>query len=225
MYGNLSRFILVSVACLAVVGFAPAKVSAYADVVFVIDESNSIDSGEFAAMKQYCLDVVAAFDFTGPRAARFGAYGFALSERLIVALNADSASVVGALANMVWCGGDGTCLYCGLRGARSQLMVYGRSGYPDVVVVLTDGEPNRPIDTANAKLAAQQEIDALVALGATVFPVAVGSTYGLEEYLATLGSPVHTLGNPGALVANILATPVAENTWSSLKMRSNSPDR
>ena len=226
MYGNLSRFILVTIVCSAFLGLAPATVSAYADVVFVIDESGSVTSAEFAAMQQYCLDVVAAFDFSGSRAAAFGAVLFCDSDRSVVALGADSVTVVNALTNMEPYDSPikNSCLYCGLNNARNQLIAYGRSGFPDVVVVLTDGEPNRPIDTAYAKQAAQGEIDVLVALGATVFPVAVGSEYGLEDYLATLGAPVHTLDDPAALVASILATPVGAESWSSVKARIGSSD-
>lgn len=174
------------------------------DLVLVLDESGSIDSGEFSQLKSFADDVVEAVGDDGlfANGGRAAVVGFAGSAAPVISLSADEDAVRNAIATNTQVGGS-TCISCGLDVANAVL------GPDDparnqVVIVITDGNANPGDPTAAAAASLQGK--------ATVFAVGVGdgvSQATLETVASGPGSAnTFSVGGFGDLAA-LLETLVA----------------
>ena len=113
------------------------------DIVFLVDESGSVGSGNFAKVKWFLTNLVGRLDIDSGNtrvglvtfASRVGS-GFNLSDHSTV------ASIQSAISALSYSGG-GTDTAAALAHVRTSMLTSAagdRSNVPDVVVVLNDGK-------------------------------------------------------------------------------------
>jgi len=137
--------------------FAVPTTTVNFDVVFVIDESGSMQQNDHNNLR-----VEAAKQFTDMLATdspknRAAIYGFETSERKILNLTTlNNKEAVKASLNSIHSGG-GTNIYSGLQAAVQEIEAYNDC-YTPVIILMTDGQDNSTltnytplIDRANAK--------------------------------------------------------------------------
>lgn len=158
------------------------------DLMLVLDRSGSIDASELATLKSAAKSFV---DDIGPTAStsHVGMSSFETTATLDQHLT-DSGTTVKASIDALVSGGF-TNLAGGIDLATGELANPG-DGHdrpdgdsPDVMVIITDGAPNRPSPIATAQAQAAAEADAARADGIEVFVVGVGVTSSTETYLKT----------------------------------------
>jgi len=112
------------------------------DIVLVLDESGSIDAGEFSQLRQFAVDVVNSFTF-GATATQVGIVMFSNNARTILALTPIKNSALNAIGSIVQRGGT-TCIPCGLQNAISVFNgpQGNRANVNRFVILLTDGVNN-----------------------------------------------------------------------------------
>ncbi|MFH1111476.1 MAG: vWA domain-containing protein [Patescibacteria group bacterium] len=145
-----------------------------ADVMLVLDRSNSIDAGELAILKNAANAFVTALGPT-PSGTHMGQSSFSTTGTLDQILTGVAANMTAAINSLVTSGF--TNLFDGITLATSELTgINDRldSTSPDFMVVITDGNPNRPIEST-ARAMAATAADAARAAGIEVFVVGVGS--------------------------------------------------
>jgi len=155
------------------------------DVMLVLDRSGSISAPELVTLKNAGNAFINALNLSATTAhsgqssfATLGSLDLQLTDDPTAAHNAVNALVTGGFTN----------LFQGLSLADTELQsVRDRADgtSPDFVVVITDGEPNRPAPPANAQALAAAEADDLRAHGVVVYVVGVGVTPANETYLKT----------------------------------------
>ena len=160
------------------------------DLMLVLDRSSSIDSGELADLKTAANAFVTAL---APSAAgvHVGQSSFSTNGSLdqhLTDVEADVHTKINALSPS-----GATNLYEGINLARVELddshIIHERPATPDVMVIITDGQPNRPTDIATAELLAKVEADLARTNGAEIFVVGVGSDVD-SAYLQTIADDV-----------------------------------
>lgn len=162
-----------------------------ADVMLVLDRSGSINSTELTDLKNAATAFVTALS-PSVAGAHVGEVSFSTNATLDVHLT-DNAATVNAAINGLVAGGF-TNLYQGLLFSGTELSNPGdghdrpEPGSPDHLVVITDGNPNRPQPEATARAQALVQATALKAGGATIYVVGVGSDVD-SVYLTTIASP------------------------------------
>lgn len=162
-----------------------------ADVMMVLDRSGSISATELADLKNAATSFVTALNPSAP-GSHVGMSSFSTNATLNVHLTSTAATVNTAI-NALSSGGF-TNLYEGLLLAGNELLNPGDGDdradltSPDHVVVITDGNPNRPQPDANARAQALAQATALKGGGATVYVVGVGNDVD-AVYLQTIASP------------------------------------
>lgn len=155
------------------------------DMMLVLDRSSSIDATELQTMKDAANAFVTAL---APSAGgvHIGQSSFATSGTLdqhLTDVEADVHTAINALVN-----GGLTNLFEGIDLANAELddlHAHERPSVKDVMVVLTDGHPNQPPDSANAEAVAKAEADAARAAGVEIFVVGIGSDVD-AAYLQTI---------------------------------------
>jgi uncharacterized protein YegL len=146
-----------------------------ADVMLVLDRSGSISSAELTALKSAALDFVTVLN-PGPDDAHIGQSSFATSATLDAQLT-DSAAVINAAISALVRGGF-TNLVGGLDLAVAELAsIRDRDDtlVPDYMIVITDGNPNRPQPEATARAQAAASAQAFTAGGGKIYVVGVGN--------------------------------------------------
>jgi predicted ribosomally synthesized peptide with SipW-like signal peptide len=163
---------------------------AQADVMLVLDKSSSIDSGEMASLKAAAHAFVNAMNPDG--GVHMGQTSFADMSgngNLDLQLTGDMAAIHAAIDALP--SGGYTNLADGINLANAELAsVRDRITTPDYMVVITDGQPNRPgcsgVDPCAVALnAGATAADAARAADVEIFVVGVGSdvnsTYLINE--------------------------------------------
>lgn len=156
-----------------------------ADLMLVLDRSGSINSGELTILKdaaKFFVDTLApSADGTHVGEVSFSTTG-TLDEHL-TAIGQDVKDAIDALIS-----GGFTNLQDAILDSSGELANPG-DGHdrddgtsPDYMVIITDGNPNRPGSEANAKAVAAAAADAARAAGTTVYVVGIGSDVD-EAYL------------------------------------------
>ncbi|MEU4390713.1 VWA domain-containing protein [Kribbella sp. NPDC023855] len=149
------------------------------DLVLVLDESGSIDSGEFSQLRNFADDVVEAVADDGlfANGGRAAVVGFSTGAHTVIGLSTDETAVRNAITSNPQATGT-TCISCGLNQANTVL------GPDDparnqVVIVITDGNANSGDPTGSAAASLQGK--------ATVFAVGVGDGVS-QSTLETIAS-------------------------------------
>ena len=156
------------------------------DLMLVLDRSGSIDSSELATLKTAAKAFV---DALAPSTAgvHIGQASFSTSGTLDLHLT-DNATTAKAAIDALLAGGF-TNLAEGITLATGELANPGDghdrtdADSPDYMVIITDGAPNRPTDTATAKAAATVAANAADAAGVEIYVVGVGTSGSTADYL------------------------------------------
>ena len=153
-----------------------------ADVMLVLDRSASIDTGERNQLKAAAHSFVTAMNPDG--GVHMGQSSFADTGSLDLHLTGNQTAIHAAIDALA--GGTYTNLYEGLDYANTELDDLNPDGHErplvkDYMIVITDGNPNRPPDDTNARTLAANEADAARTAGVEIYVVGVGgdvdSTY------------------------------------------------
>lgn len=125
-----------------------------ADIAIITDVSNSMRNGKLDGARAAAKRFVDGLDLRYHRAAVVSFSGDASVEQ---PLSADRATVQGALDALA-IGGGNTNIYAALRAASDHLRTAGRPDALPVMVLLTDGDPIRPMvpEPATAALVAAE---------------------------------------------------------------------
>jgi uncharacterized protein YegL len=118
----------------------PAAVSTPLDVMFVLDESGSINTTDFARERSFVTGLADGFVF-GPNAVAAGIVQFSSAARVSVPLTLNKASFVNATSALYQISGQ-TAIGAGLQLAQQQLAGYGRQTGKQVFILVTDGLNN-----------------------------------------------------------------------------------
>ncbi len=151
------------------------------DLMLVLDRSGSIDATELQTLKDAANAFVTALTPTAD-GVHIGQTSFSTTGSLdlhLTDVEADAHTAINALA-----AGGFTNLKEGIELANGELdnaHLHERPLAPDVMVIITDGAPNRPVGTAS--VGAATAADAARAAGIEVFVVGVGVIAGTETYL------------------------------------------
>lgn len=158
------------------------------DLMLVLDRSGSINSTELADLKNAANSFITAL---APAAdgVHVGQSSFATNATLDLHLTDNEASAHAAV-NALLAGGF-TNLKGGIDLAKTELDNPG-DGHdrddtesPDVMVIITDGAPNRPLPSTTADDVAAASADAARAAGIEIFVLGVGVSASTETYLKT----------------------------------------
>jgi hypothetical protein len=148
------------------------------DLALVFDESGSIDDSEFDQLQEFAVSLVDGLPaFAGNGAGtRVGVSMFSSGSRRLLNLNGDRQTVKNTLVTMSQFRGH-TCIGCGIDDGADNLVVNGRFGATQMMVVLTDGFNNLPPPSPPLHLAGALEATAfyghvLIAVGVGVASVA-----------------------------------------------------
>jgi hypothetical protein len=130
----------------------PAKVcNIVMDLVLVCDESGSIDNSEWDSLAGFVNNLIDSFTVSSA-AVNIGIAFFTTESRIVTYLNNSATNVKNAFSSKDPLKGW-TCIGCGIRSAMQIFdnPVPGRAAmYPKkVMVLLTDGGNNRPVDPDN----------------------------------------------------------------------------
>ncbi len=149
-----------------------------ADVMLVLDRSGSINSTELASLKTAASDFVTSLN-PSLAGAHIGQASFATTASLDSHLTDNAATVLAAINGLS--NGGFTNLYSGLLTAETELANPGdghdRSDLtsPDYYVVITDGNPNRPLPADGADDLAASKASDIIAGDGTIYVVGVGA--------------------------------------------------
>ena len=161
-----------------------------ADVMLVLDRSGSVGT-ELATLKTAAKAFVTALN-PEPDGVWMGQTSFATFGSLDLHLTSNVTAINGAIDSLVSVGY--TNLAEGLTLATAELVNLDRTSdvdYPDYMVVITDGNPNRPTDEATARALAATAADTARAAGIKIYVVGVGAdidaTYLSEEIANSTG--------------------------------------
>lgn len=202
------------------------------DVVLVLDESESIDATEFTALKSFSVSMVQGLlplVSTGIEA-KFGVTTFSGGSRRILDLTfnrQEATDAINALTKLDWgdnfSAGEDTCIGCGIDDASANLILHGRKGASQVMIVITDGFNILPQFQFASHLAGALEAAAFhkqvifaVGIGESVFPSQldqiasdvpnVQTRFTINDFTALqtiLGSLFTTLGAVNAYTVDI----------------------
>ena len=158
-----------------------------ADVMLVLDRSGSIDSPELTTLKTAAKDFVdsLALATAGNHA---GKSSFATTGNLNHQLTDDPVSLKAAIDAMS--SGGFTNLKEGIDLANGELAsVRDRNDAtsPDKMVIITDGNPNRPLPSSTADDVALASATAAKGAGVEIFVVGIGSDVN-QSYLESVAS-------------------------------------
>jgi len=165
------------------------------DLMLVLDRSGSISSGELIILQNAAKGFAAALSPSAD-GAHMGQTSFADTGTLDLHLSYDITAINAAIDGLI--GGGYTNLYEGILLANTELDNPG-DGHdrvdaesPDYMVIITDGEPNRPL-TGDPRTLAKVEADAADSDGTIIYVVGVGVTPANAEWLKDniATSPAH----------------------------------
>ncbi len=156
-----------------------------ADVMLVLDKSGSIDSTELGQLKTAAKAFVDDLALT-PSGIHAGKSSFATTGNLNHILTSNSVTLKATIDALV--SGGFTNLKAGIDLASGELAggndrADGTS--PDKMIIITDGQPNRPLPSGTAAAVAKASADAARAAGTEVFVVGVGADVN-AAYLQTV---------------------------------------
>ncbi|XP_064631744.1 uncharacterized protein LOC135490027 [Lineus longissimus] len=155
------------------------------DVVFVLDASGSVTSGNFEKVKAFTADIVSRFDIASTQI-RVGVMTYSTSNVLQFNLQDyfDKAKMINAINAIVYTGG-GTYTGAALAFMRQTMFSVtngDRVGVPDVAIVVTDGKSRDPTVTASEAQLAQDA-------GMTVIALGIGSGIAGNELYTIASDP------------------------------------
>jgi uncharacterized protein YegL len=200
----------------------PPAVRRPQDIMFVLDESGSIASQDFARMKQSVQGWALSGQVFGPTAVGAGVVQFSGDARLTIPMTYVQSSFANSVGNLYQRGGS-TDITDGLRLGQQELLNRGRANVQDIYILETDGVANVNTSTLIATA------NAIKSTGGLIFSIGVGAVdanqltsiassipgvqtvYTLADYTtleATLNT-ISTVLNPAATNVSYGVTPAA----------------
>jgi len=155
------------------------------DLMLVLDRSGSIDAGELTTLKNAANAFVTALAPTAP-GVHVGQTSFASNGSLDLHLTDDETAAHTAINALASTGL--TNLFEGISLAMDELdnlHAHERPTVKDVMIIITDGNPNQPDSVPNAEAVAKAEADAARAAGIEIFVVGIGGDVD-ATYLQTI---------------------------------------
>jgi uncharacterized protein YegL len=146
------------------------------DLMLVIDHSGSISAPDFAVLQTAAVSFINALE-PSPTGVHVGVSAFAATGTLVAHLSDSTTTAITGI-NALTHGGP-TNLSAGISLATGELddgHVHERPAIVDVMVVLTDGRPNRPTPVSAAEAAATSSAAAAQTAGIEMFVVAIGAS-------------------------------------------------
>ena len=157
------------------------------DLIFVLDSSGSVGSGNFQNVRNFASNLVSQLEI-GPDNTQVGLINFASSAQSVFHLNThqDSSSLLQAIANVPYTSG-GTDTAAGLTALLSAFSTMNgarpsQEGIPRVAIVVTDGRSN----SFTATVAAANNVHAQNII---VYAVGVGDNIDIAELNAIASDP------------------------------------
>jgi hypothetical protein len=142
----------------------PAAAGPPFDIVFLLDESGSIDANEFALEKDFIVRSANGLTFGADDVAA-SLIMFGTTPRLGVNLTTVKTNFINATNSAVRAMGNSD-FTAALAAAQNQFASFGRPGADDVIAVVADGPANLDVAGLTPKL------DELGAAGVHIFPIA-----------------------------------------------------
>ena len=165
------RKLLVPLLVLAM-GAPAVRAAPLFDVMVLIDGSGSVSAPDYETQRTAVQQFLDGFAI-GNSANRFGLVQFGNSASLVSGLSGDATQLSNALSSMVQDLGQ-TNHAAAFGAAASEFALNGRTGVQQVVVMLTDGNPNEPT-SGNPLADAIAAADALKTDGALVYAIGIGN--------------------------------------------------
>jgi len=150
------------------------------DIMLVLDSSGSIGPNDYEKVRGFARAFAASLK-VAPDGARIGIVQFSSENqnRLEIGLSDDPTALNAAIRDMRWLAG-GTDMDDGLRIGWEELEANGRPGVPRVIILMSDGQPNRdPAQRANA----------IKAAGTRLLTIGVGSGINADLMRRLASSP------------------------------------
>lgn len=164
---------LVQALCLNVVLMTTSFSATLLDVVFVVDDSGSISDNDYITLLSTLVDFSNNLDHA-PGETHLGLVTFSSSAALQLGLTGNQAAYQSAVGNLSQSFGQ-TNTSAGLSTARSEILTNGRAGVPKLIVLITDGTPNRPTTGIHPVTDAINEANMIKNDGIEIYAIGVGS--------------------------------------------------
>lgn len=178
------------------------------DLVMVIDRSGSMEGPKLSAAQQAAIDFTAELDFGRVRTA---VVAFSDAARVAQGLTNRRPSLVQAIAGIL--PGGNTDIAEAISEAQSELGgPRGRSGAPDVVVLMTDGKPNSNVEANAARRAATSARQA----GISLYTIGLGGDVDAALLIELAGSPDRSFTVPSQAELTRIYTQIARRLSTSV---------
>lgn len=158
------------------------------DLIFVVDESGSINNAEFQMIRDFLSNTISRFSIQ-PDNTRVGVIGFGTSASIRIPLNQNTnlPSLLSAISNLPNGGGStNTAGALDLLSQQGFTVVNGArplsNQVPRIGIVVTDGNSDSPGATATAAANARSA-------GITLIAIGVGGGVNMAELLAIASDP------------------------------------
>ena len=152
-----------------------------ADIMLAIDQSRSmLEAGKLTAAKDAARAFVMATDLTEQRVGVVGFYGSADVRQELTDDQSDLLSAIDGIAIA-----SGTNLSAAIDTAQAELDARGRDDAIDVIILMTDGDPNSPI--SNPITAALRSANAAKLSGTVIYSIGLGTDV-TEDLLVQIAS-------------------------------------
>ena len=175
------------------------------DLMLVLDRSNSIDAGELVLLKTAAHSFVSSLN-PAVSGNHIGQTNFSTYGHFDLHLTGNKTLIDGAIDSLV--SGALTNLMEGITYASLELantnITYERPDVPDFMIIITDGNPNRPINSTTARAQAKAAADQAKASGITIYAVGVGTDVDanyLKNDIATDAAHYYPVANYTGLEA------------------------
>lgn len=163
------------------------------DIVFALDSSSSVGSGNFITLLNFIVDVISQYNIEKRSGTQVGVVTFSTTARTAVSLVQfqTRASLSNAIINIPF-SGDGTNTHLAIQHVRSEFNNNGRDNAKSVLVIVTDGRSNNPVATVTqSQLAHEENIE--------IFSIGIGSRTNQQELQNIASDPksshVFTINN------------------------------
>ena len=148
------------------------------DAMFVVDQSGSIGGANFQLVREFCINLTKSFDIEKSKT-QIGVLGFSYDASIVIPLGqySTTSALVQAISSIPYPGGSTntasalTLLPTAFTSARTS-----SQGIPKVAFVITDGQSDDPVATANAANILHSSYSSI-----TVYGVGVGGGISTTE--------------------------------------------
>lgn len=175
----------------------PPRNECPADVVIMVDQSSSVDNGEFEQQRQFVLGILNGMPIGANGAnAGVGFFSSSIFTQVNFPLTSDGATLISDVTNYARSFGF-TQHGIAINLAQAELNANGRPGVQNIIIVITDGDPFDSVPVVNvsdASNAAQLAGTLLFAVGVT------GEDFNPQFPVLTQGTLEDIAGDPAGQI-------------------------